>query len=90
VVIAIYKLGLFENIVIRIMFEIKTEEIIGKGCVMWGFIIYTACQVLRVSKNSGKVGEECGMHGRGDLEQIFDWEMWRKETIQKVCVNMGG
>ena len=59
-VIAIYKLGLFENIVIRIMFEIKTEEIIGKGCVMWGFIIYTACQVLRVSKNSGKVGEECG------------------------------
>jgi hypothetical protein len=45
----------------RIMFEIKTEEIIGKGCVMWGFIIYTACQILRVFKNSGKVGEECGM-----------------------------
>ena len=75
----------------RIMFEIKTEEIGGKGCIMWNFIIYTACQILRVSKNSVKIGEECGMHGsEGDLEQIFDWEMWRKESIQKVCVNMGG
>ena len=75
----------------RIMFEIKTEEIGGKGCIMWNFIIYTACQILRVSKNIVKIGGVCGMHGsEGDLEQIFDWETWRKESIQKVCVNMGG
>jgi hypothetical protein len=30
----------------RIMFELKTEELGGKGCIMWSFIIYTACQVV--------------------------------------------
>jgi hypothetical protein len=89
-VLTIYKLGLFEDVVMRIMFELKTEEIGGKGCIMCSFIIHTACHILGVSKNSGKMGEECGMHGsEGDLEQIFDWETWRKESIQKVCVNMG-
>ena len=44
-----------------------------------------------VSKNSHKMGKECGMHGsEGNLEQIFDWEMGRKESIQKACVSMGG
>jgi hypothetical protein len=37
------------------------------------------------------MGEECGMHGsEGDVEQIFDWETWRKEAIRKACMNMGG
>jgi hypothetical protein len=57
---------------------------------MCSFIIYTACQILGVSKNSCKMGEECGMHGsEGNLEQIFYCETSRKEAIQKACVNMG-
>jgi hypothetical protein len=32
--------------VVRIMFELKTEELGGKGCLMWSFIIYSACQVV--------------------------------------------
>jgi len=44
----------------------------------------------RASKNSGKMGKECSMHGsEGNLEQIFDWKMGRRESIQKACVNMG-
>jgi hypothetical protein len=44
-----------------------------------------------VSKNSDKMGKECGMDGNeGNLEHIFDWKMGRKESIQKTCVNMGG
>ena len=91
VLIAIYKLGLFENVVMRIMFEIKTEEIGGKGCIMWSSVIYTACQIVGVSKNSAKMGEECGMHGsEGNLEQIFYCKTSRKKAIQKTCMNMGG
>jgi len=37
-----------------IMFEIKTEEIGRKGRIMWSCIIYTACQMLGLSKNIGK------------------------------------
>jgi hypothetical protein len=49
---------------------------------MCSFIIYGACQILRVSKNSGKIGEKCGVHGgEGNLERIFDWETSRKEAI---------
>jgi len=57
------------------MFELKTEEVGGTGCRMWSSVIYTACQILGLSQNSGKMGEECGMHGtEGNLEQIFDWK----------------
>jgi len=45
----------------------------------------------RESKNSDKMVEEFGMHGNEDnLEQIIDWKMGRKESIQKVYVNIGG
>jgi hypothetical protein len=48
-------------------------------------------QMLGLSKNSGKMGEECGMHGtEGSLEQIFDWKMLRKSPVQKACINMVG
>jgi hypothetical protein len=30
----------------RIMFELKTEELGGEGCIMWSFMICTACQVV--------------------------------------------
>ena len=31
---------------VRIMFELKTEEMGGKGCIILSSIIYTACQIL--------------------------------------------
>jgi hypothetical protein len=37
-----------------IRFELKTEEIGRKGCIMWSCIIYTACQMLGLSKDIGK------------------------------------
>jgi hypothetical protein len=33
------------------------------------------------------MGKECSMHAsEGSVEQIFDWKMGRKGSIQKVCV----
>jgi hypothetical protein len=58
---------------------------------MCSFIIYTAYQILGVSKNSGKMSEECGMHGSEvNLEQILIAKPQGKKAIQKACVNMGG
>ena len=43
------------------------------------------------SKKSDKMGEECGMHGsEGNIEQIIDCKIGRKESIQKACVDIGG
>jgi len=39
---------------IRIMFEIYTEEIGRKECIMWSCIIYSACHILELWKNIGK------------------------------------
>ena len=44
--LVIYKLVVFENRVVGIMFELKTEELGRKGCILWSFIIYSACQIL--------------------------------------------
>ena len=45
----------------------------------------------RISKDSHKMCKEIGMHGsEGNLEQIFEWKMGRKESIQKACGNVGG
>jgi hypothetical protein len=41
----------------------------------------------RESKNNDKMG--MGMH-EGNLKQIIDWKMVRKESIQKNCMNIGG
>jgi hypothetical protein len=30
----------------RLMFELKTEEMGGRGCRMWSFIIYSACSQI--------------------------------------------
>jgi len=32
--------------VVGIMFELKTEEMGRNGCILWTFIIYSACQML--------------------------------------------
>jgi len=57
---------------------------------MCSFIIYTAYQILGVSKNSGKMGEECGMHGgEGNLEQIFDCETSRQRGHSESLCEYG-
>jgi len=43
---AIYKPAVFESRVVGIMFELKTEELGREGCILWSFIIYSACQIL--------------------------------------------
>jgi hypothetical protein len=91
VLFAIYKLVVFENRVVRIMFELKTEELCRKGYILFSSIIYTAFQTLEYQKEKLKMGKECGMHGNeGNLEQIFGWKTEGKESIQKACVNMVG
>jgi len=46
VLFAIYKLVVFENGVMGIMFELKTENFGRKGCILWTFIMYHTCQIL--------------------------------------------
>jgi len=39
----------------------------------------------RVSESSGIMGKECSMVGsEGNIEQVFDWEIGRKGSIQKA------
>ena len=44
--LAIYKLVLFGNRVMGIMFELKTEEMGGKRGIMLSFMIYSACEIV--------------------------------------------
>jgi hypothetical protein len=55
---------MFEIRVTRIRCELKTEEVAGNGCVMWSFLICSAWQILGLSKNSGRMDWQCGVHGR--------------------------
>jgi len=38
----------------RIMFDLNTEELGGEGCVMWSFIICTACQIVEYQRTVTK------------------------------------
>jgi hypothetical protein len=65
----------------RIMFELKIEEMGGKGCIMWSFIICTVCQILGYERTVTEwlrnvAGKICFI---GKLERKF---------IQKIYVNM--
>ena len=51
---AIYKMVLFENRVMRIMFGIETVEIGRKGCIMLRFHNLYCLSDAGISKNSGK------------------------------------
>ena len=74
----------------RLFFELKTEEIGRRRMQNVEFHNLYCLSGTRVSKNSGKMGKECGMDGsEGNIEQIFDWKMGRKKYINKTCVNMG-
>jgi hypothetical protein len=80
-----YKLFLFENGVMRIMFELKTEDMGGKGCKMWAFMIYTACQILGYQRRVARICEECGMHGSDtNLANIFIGKLERKSPLKDL------
>jgi hypothetical protein len=79
-----YRLGVCEIRVTRIRCEVKAEEMAGSGCVMWSFLICSAWQMLGLSKNSGGVDWQYGMHGREEsLEQNFKYlrEMGHSESL---------
>ena len=38
----------------RMLFELITEELGGEGCIMWSFIICTACQVVEYQRTVTK------------------------------------
>jgi len=70
-------LVLFEKRVIRILFELKTEEMGGKGCKMWSFIIYIAGQILGYQRRVAKwVRNVAGMGVKVILNRflIGKWE----------------
>jgi len=51
---------------------------------MWSFLICSAYQILGLSKNSGRMDWQCGMHQREEnLEWIFEYpkEMGYSESL---------
>ena len=67
-----YRLCVSEIRVTRIRCELKAEEMAGSGCIMWSFLVCSACHILQLSKKSGRMDRQCGMHGREkNLEQNF-------------------
>jgi hypothetical protein len=79
-----YVLSVCEIRVTRIRCEVKAEEMAGNGCIMWSFLISSAWQIVGLSKNSGRVDWQCGMHGREkNLGQNFKYlrEMGYSESL---------
>ena len=46
VLFAVYKLIVFENRAMGMMCELKADEMGRKGCILWSFIVHTACKIL--------------------------------------------
>jgi hypothetical protein len=72
------------------MFELKTEELGGKGCRMWSFIIYIAFQVVG---NQRRVTEWVGNVACMGMKVILNRFLvgkWGEKSIQKACVNIEG
>jgi len=86
VLFAIYKLIVFESRVMGTMFELKTEELGRKGCILWIFVIFTACQILGYERKVTKCVKS-GIHGSEiNFEQNFYWRTGRKVSISKASV----
>ena len=86
---AINKLVVFENGVMGIMFELKTEELGRKGCILWTFKMYCACEVLQYQRTGTRwVRNVACIGAESELEQIFGLKMGSEESIQKACMNM--
>jgi hypothetical protein len=85
-----YKLFLFENGVMRIIIELKTEGMGRKGCKMLAFIIYTACQIQGYQRREAKWVRNVACMGVQLILQIFSLENWKERFHLKTCVNIGG
>jgi hypothetical protein len=84
------KLFLFENGMMRIMFELKTEGMGGKGCKMWAFIICTARQILWYQRRVAKLVRNVAFMGVQLILQIVSLENWKERVHLKTCVNIRG
>jgi hypothetical protein len=79
----------FEIRVTRIRCDLKAEEMGGNGCIMWSFLICSACHILELTRNCGRMDWLCGMHGREEnLERNLEY--LKELAIQETCVNLGG
>jgi hypothetical protein len=68
----------------RIMFELKGEELGGKGCIVWSFIVYSACQKVGYQKNIGIMGKEFRMHGsESDLNRFLIGQQEGKNPFRR-------
>ena len=81
---------LLENRVMRIMFELNTEELGGEGCIMWSFIICTACEVAGYQRTVTKWVRKVACMGLKVILNRLLIENGRKESIRKACMNLGG
>jgi hypothetical protein len=73
-------LVLFENRVMRIMFELKTEEMGGKGCIMWSSIINTACQILGYQRRVAKRVRNVAWMGMKVILNIYLIGKWEGKS----------
>jgi hypothetical protein len=88
VLFGVYKVVLFENRVMRIMFGLKTEEMGGKGCIMWSFMIYTACQILGYQRTVEKwVRNVAGMGMKVILNRFFIGKLEGKGPFRRPYEN---
>jgi hypothetical protein len=54
-----------------------------------GFVSLWCLLGGRISKDSGRMGKECSMHGNeSNVEWICVWKMGMKESIKKDCVTI--
>ena len=65
----------------RIMFELKTEEMGGKGCKMWSVIIYTACRIMGYQITVEKWVRNVAWMGMRVIVQIFFYLENGKERV---------
>jgi hypothetical protein len=70
--------------VTRIKCEVKAEEMGGNGCIMWSLLICSACHILELTRNCGRMVWLYGMHGREEkLERNSEYlnELGHSESV---------
>jgi hypothetical protein len=63
-----------------IMVELKTEEMGGKGCKMWSFIIYTVCQILGYQRTVAKLVRNVAWVGVKVILNIYLIGKWERKS----------
>ena len=81
---------LFENRVMRITFELKTGELGGEGCIMWSFMICTACQVVGCQRTLTKWVRNVACMGMKVILNRLLIGKWKERVHSEACMNVGG